>query len=471
MPTAPLTREQKLKIAWEHAQLHWMLDRNQIGIWEAVKGAWASKKRKFVLKCSRQMGKSFFLCVLAIQYALAHPGAQIKYAAPSAKMVKKILRPHFREILATCPKALRPTFHTQDGEYRFPNGSMITLAGCDRENAESLRGQHAHLAIVDEAGFIDDLKYVIDDILVPQTINTKGTIILASTPAKSSGHPFKHFCDEADADGTLVHRTIYDNPRVTPEEIERLKKEAGGEDSTTWKREYLAEDVTDEESAVIPEATEGRLREITREVPRPMFYDVYAGMDVGWSPDFTGLLWGWWWFEQATLVIEYEFVMRRMVTSTLAQVVKEMEADGFPGRTPYKRVSDTEERLIADLAADHKLYFIPTAKDNKDAAINNLRQTVSGQHGNLIIHPRCKALRRQLKNGTWNKQRTQFERSEVDGHYDLLDALIYLNRNVDRHRNPIPAGYGRDSTTQWINPHDRPLSASARGLLRLFGGK
>lgn len=476
-----LSKPELIYIAWKAGELAFLMDKNQREAWVWIEKAFEDPDiLELVLEWSRQLGKSFLLCAFAISFALKNPGAQIKYAAPTGKMVKKIIRPHFRVLLATCPIELRPKWKAQDGEYEFPNGSVITIAGCDKENAENLRGQHAHLAIVDEAGFIDDLKYVLDDILSPQTLNTGGRIIIASTPAKTPGHPYKEVCDQAREENRLSHRDIYANPRITERTIERYKKKAGGADSTTWKREYLALHVTDEESAVVPEFSKFKLS-IVREVKRPELFDAYAGMDVGWSPDFTGVLWGYWWFEEATLVIEHELLMRKMNTDLLATEVKKIEDEFYKGRgrceenagqqQPYLRVSDTDLRLISDLSINHGLLFCPTAKDDKDSAINNLRLMVQGSNGKILIHPRCVKLIRQLENAIWNKNRTKYERSNLDGHYDLVDALVYMARNVQRGKNPVPPGYRarrREGTFEYAKP-GRRLTGTAAALARRFG--
>ncbi len=464
-------RERLLYDAWSSGNLDYLLDSNQRSLLFPFR---ESAGRKYVWNCSRQIGKSFGFVNDAIAYSLENPGSEVKYAAPTAKAVKKIIRPHFRFQLRECPREFRPTFHTQDGEWRFPNGSVITIAGCDRDNAEALRGQHLHRAYVDEAGFIGDLRYVLDDILMPQTLNTRGRILIGSTPAKTPGHHFKKVCDDAEANGCYQHRTIYENPRITEKDIADVMKEAGGPESTTWKREYLAQHVTDEESAVIPEATDARIREITREVPRAPFYDAYAGIDVGWAPDMTGLLWGWYWFEEATLVIEDEFLMRKLLTSELAKTTKEKEEQLFPKGKHVFRFGDIEKRLQADLAETHRLHFIPTDKQDRETAINHLRLMVIGANGKLLIHPRCKRLRVQLKNATWQKNRIEFERTEEDGHYDLVAALIYLARNILRHKNPVPPGYGLSESTHFISPEVKHPTSSAARTLRsafTFGGE
>jgi hypothetical protein len=107
----------------------------------------------------------------------------------------------------------------------------------------------------------------------------------------------------------------------------------------------------------------------------------------------------------------------------------------------------------------HGLHFVGTAKDDKDAAVNGLRVAL-GQ-GKIVIsadavsicleddgEPKitrggAPRLVGQLRRCRYNRARTGWERSDLDGHYDLVDALVYMVRNVDWSRNPYPAHDGR----------------------------
>ncbi len=465
----------KVAAAWARGMLSWKLDSNQdeMYLWfnEAKK-----KSRLLTANCSRQIGKSVFALVLCLEYAIQNPGAQIKYAAQTGKQVRKILRPHMRMLLEDCPEELRPKFHSQDGEYRFPNGSVWTIAGVDRDNVETLRGQHANFIVVDEGGQTDDLTYVIDSVLMPQTLNTGGRILLLSTPAPSAGHPFKQYCDKAEAVGALIERTIWSNPRLSEETIREFMAEAGGEDSTTWKREYLVQHVTDEATAVMPEANRQRLKATTIVLAgegdlsyRPTHFDTYIWMDPGWNPDFTGIQWAIWDFPNGRCVIEDDFVMRRLDTETLAGVLRD-RTDALWGRghIPHLCVSDLDGRLIADLA---KLgfMFMPTQKDNLDQAINQLRLSVAGQSIPFWTHPRCTATRRQYENATWNRTRTKFNRGDLDGHYDLLAASIYGRRNLQTWRNPMPFAPHVKKGMGLVLEDDKPESGLARAMRSMFG--
>jgi hypothetical protein len=69
------------------------------------------------------------------------------------------------------------------------------------------------------------------------------------------------------------------------------------------------------------------------------------------------------------------------------------------------------------------------------AGINHM-QVEFGQ-GRVLIDPKCKFLVASLEAGMYNKNRTDFERSETLGHCDALAALSYALRMLNR-ENPFP---------------------------------
>lgn len=455
------------QILWPLGQLKWKLKPHQHQLYDIYR---TTEHRKVVFHCSRRLGKSFTLLSLAAEECL-RGRVRVPYAAPTQKNVREILIPTMQEIMHDCPRHLRPEYRTQDGKFVFKGtGSEIPLAGTDGNNADRMRGSAADLAILDEAGFMDNLRYVVHSILLPQLLTTNGRLILSSSSPISPSHDFVYFLAEAEMAGAYKKLTIHDDSR--PEVIARIPEwmeESGGADSTEWKREYLCELVTDKNLAIIPEMTEQRCQELVREWPRPQYYDAYVGMDVGFT-DLTALVFGYWDFLNATLVIEDEFGINKMTTDDLAKGIAAKEALHWH-QPPFLRVSDVEPIVINDLGKLHGLYFTQTRKDDKEAAVNALRLMVA--QGKIIIHPRCKNLIAHLKFGVWNKSKTQFERVDGFGHFDFIDALVYLVRNIRREKNPWPAQHGMSPMSHFI-PEEilRPRQGSAsRALERLIPRK
>ena len=163
-------------------------------------------------------------------------------------------------------------------------------------------------------------------------------------------------------------------------------------------------------------------------------------MDPGFQ-DRTGILFGYWDFLGARLVIQDEILLHRANTQDIAQAIHEKEEKLWGlEKKPYMRISDVDLRLISDLWNMHQLQFAPTRKEDSLGAINVLRNMV--QTSQIVIYPHCVHLIRQLEHATWNRKATDFIRGgDVDGHFDLVAALKYMTRNINRQRNPYPDTY------------------------------
>jgi len=204
--------------------------------------------------------------------------------------------------------------------------------------------------------------------------------------------------------------------------------------------------IKDSNYAIIPEFNEELKKIIVKETDRAPFYDAYVGMDIGMK-DLTVVLFGWYDFLKAKLIVEDEFVIhgQKFNTSTLADGIKQKEAEVFTDkitgeqRIPFLRISDNNLIVIKDLWDLHGLRFLPTRKDDADAALNKVRVMLENEQ--ILINPRCKTLITHLEAGIWNKAKTSFDRSADNGHFDAIDSLKYLIRNVQISKNPYPKGY------------------------------
>lgn len=443
MGSIKIDKRQAIRMLWNQGNLRFKLDRNQLEMYEFIN---KTQEKIVVIASSRRIGKTYFLITLAIDFSLRNPNTIVKFISPTVKMLRTNINPLMREILQDAPKEVLPVYNSKDNVYKFKNGSEIQLAGTDNGNADSIRGGSAHLCILDEVGFIDDLDYVVNSVLLPTTTTTRGKIIMASTPPKSPDHPFSGFMQRAEQAGTFIKKTIYDNPRLSKEDIKIIADSVGGVDSVDFKREYLVENVVSEDDAVVPEFTKELREKVIQSVSRPPLADCYVSMDIG-GADLTVVLFGFYDFLSAKLVIQDELVFNRKILSDeIAFAVKTKEQELWGDGTgyvkpPYLRVADNNNIiLINDLGVKHGLYFMPTLKDNKVAELNNMRMMLKQER--ILIDPKCRVLISHLQGATWNKARTSYTRSADKGHFDSLDSLVYMCRNLNTNKNPYPAGHG-----------------------------
>lgn len=408
----------------------------------------AIQTQLFVGECARQFGKSYLEVVEAIEIAIRKPQAKIKIATAFHTDLVEFIIPAFHQVLADCPYRLLPVYKSQKSKFIFPNGSEIKLIGLDRK-PNGLRGTVIDLIILDEAGFISGLNYIYQSVIIPATTHRPDCKVLVfSTPPATPAHEFLDYVQKAEAEGGYIRLTIYDNPMVSAATIQRLMHESGGEHSSTWKREYLCSHVLDQNLAIINEWEDA----FVEEAPKDQyygFYQKYVAMDLG-VKDHTAVLFGYYEFLKGRLVIEEEYLVNgpQMTTEVLKSKIQEKEALLWgEDHRPYLRVSDNNNPLLLqDLSYLHQLHFTATDKGRLDEMVNTLRMLVKSQ--GLIIHPRCKQLIGCMKYGVWDKNRNQFARSLIYGHFDALAALIYLVRNLNKSHNPIPHDFQVDNSNQ-----------------------
>ena len=358
-----------------------------------------------------------------------------------------------RTLLEDCPPHLKPEWKEAAKKYIFPNGSEIQIAATENGNIENIRGGAADLCIVDEAGFCADLTYAVDNVLAPTTDTTDGKVILSSTPnPKDPMHEFnvEYVLPRQEA-GTLVKFTIYDSPMINEERREKIIARYGI-DNPRFRCEYMCEVAIDPEMVVIGEFTPEKEAEIVKEVERPPFFSSYISMDIGFK-DLTAILFAYYDYMNAQLIIVDEYVTKgsSVTTDNLATIIKDLERRNFSDKhglitEPYRVADNNNPILLQDIFTRHQLSFTATRKDNKDAQINEVKMRI--KQNQIIIHPRCRNLIYHLKAAKWDKKRKGFERVKdnkeaglLGGHVDLLDALIYLVRNVDLNLDPYPTGY------------------------------
>lgn len=437
---------------WERGDLSWKLHSSQLILKDTYEN---SPGQLFVGNCSRQWGKTFWEVTEAVGLAISKNRARIKIATAFQTDLVEFIQPTFEAVLHDCPASVKPTYKVFGSKWVFPNRSEIKLVGLDK-SPNGLRGNVIDMIAIDECGFVDNLDYVYKSIIVPATTHRPDArIILISTPPSTPAHSFIDYVHRAEAEGSYAKFTIYDNPMVDDVAIQRLMRESGGENSTTWKREYLCEFVTDSDLAIIPEWDDKYVQDIPRD-EYYFYYHKYVGMDLG-VKDNTAPIFGYYDFKRAALIIEDEFAMSgsQMNTEILVGALRAKEKelwaqDGeMPPNVPYRRVSDNNwPIMMQDFSSLHNLTFIQTTKDSLEAMINEVRLMV--QAGQIIVHPRCKMLHGCLKYGVWDSRKKAFARSSTYGHFDHLAALIYLVRNLAKHTNPIPLDHNKPNHRAWL---------------------
>jgi hypothetical protein len=477
-----LTKQQIINELWSRGDLSYKCHAVQKQMYNIFYSS--PKHSMLVWLLARQSGKSVLIAILALEQALREKNSVVKILTDTKLHAKNIFDPIFKMLVEDCPEKYKPKYLEKDFTYNFYNGSQIQLAGSDNGHYERLRGQKSNLILVDEAGFCDNLNHVVKSILFPTTTHTGGNIVLASTPSDIVEHEFHTFIEEAELRKTLTKKTLFDNPLLDDHAKQRIISEMGGVDSAQFRREYLCEILKNESNSAIPEFTEELEKEICKEWPKPPYSDFYVSMDLG-GKDLTAVLFGYYDFRSDKVIIEDEIIMdfskpdssiKSLSDSILVKEEKLFtDALTHEKRKPLLRVSDINYIVINEILkySDNQLSFTIPKKDDKMAAVNDLRILISSKK--VIINPKCQILIRHLRNVKWDKERKKFGRSPDDGHYDAVDALIYMIRSVSFGKNPYPYGYKMELNNMFVPSNHKSSSynetQAAKAFQAIFGAK
>lgn len=191
---------------------------------------WLDTHRFKVINCGRRAGKSTLSAIKILQFASDNPGTQVWYLAPTYKQAKQIMWAMLRDLV---PKVVIKSRNEVELRIELVNKSVILLKGVD--DPDSLRGTRIDLAIFDEVAFMTDWE-TIWKVMRPTLVDSMADVWFISTP-----NGMNHFYDlfhTKDERYQKFHFTSYDNPKLTKEELDDIRKEMT-EDA--FAQEFLAE--------------------------------------------------------------------------------------------------------------------------------------------------------------------------------------------------------------------------------------
>jgi hypothetical protein len=454
--------EKAIEASWLVGRLYVHLNPSQRKIYDAFKAS-VGKNSKFVVNCSRKIGKSVLGLFLGAETCIAKPNALVAFIAPTVDDVQEYVRQLVEVVFATCPEHLKPNLRKT--QLVFANGSKILFRGVGKGQGTSynnLRSFAFDLIILDEAGFSANLDEIVDGALVSTLIPRNGNMLLLSTPPVTPDHAFKGYCDQAEIDGAYMKLTIRDS-HYSLERQDKFIKDLGGITSHKVRREFFCEFVIDTDFQLCPEWKS----EYERETPKNDNFKLwfkYDALDQGWTDNsvcgFATVEWAP--GKPSVLVLRDEVCMKspEQTTDLLAQriIAKELEVFGaseFAASPVTKRIADNNTpSLLQDFNLRHHLYFSPVeSKTYLDVMVSDVRELV--KEGRVIISPKCVQTIGCLRNGVWTKTKggargKEFSRSKTYGHYDGFAMLMYLIRSVDLLSNPLPPAFRHNEENTFI---------------------
>jgi len=248
-------------------------------------------KRK-VAVCGRRAGKTTGVAAVLLKRLVNRAGAKGLYLCPTQGQARRILWRELKRL--DTHYRLGAEFIESRSEMRLRNGSVLYLAGADKEDRiDAFRGEAFLVVVIDEsASFRAHIEELVGAVLEPTLADLDGEIILIGTPGEALVGMF--YTAATGGVWALHHWTVIDNPRFprwagrrgwrTASErwLANLREDKGyTEDDPTYRREWLAEWTYDPESLVYwgysPETTEAEA------LPPGCGWRHVIGLDLGFS--------------------------------------------------------------------------------------------------------------------------------------------------------------------------------------------
>lgn len=373
-------------------------------------------KRFTILRAGRKFGKTVFTRKKILDW-MGPPKACIWYILPTYNQAKLIA---WDDVKGAIPReALAKKPDESNLIIILKNGSRLHFMGSDNE--DSLRGPAPTGVIFDEAAF--HKREAWHNVVRPNLMVNKAPALFVSTP--NGYNWFKDLEDEAvqdqlagGEDWANFHYTVYDNPYISRDEIEKARLACEGNE-TLWRQEYMAEF----------ESSVGRVFNAFQDTPRhiqkvdvPRGTIGYRGIDWGMR-DNTGCLWGF--VQNRKLHIYREHALSGLSPADQARIILEKTDESIKnsiiGHDAVK--NDLTMKGLNVMWHFMNAGITPIRKSSRDKAGSRAKLNELIREDRLIIDPSCRRLRKELLGYEWKD--TAMEKTD-DGGDDCVDALHYL---------------------------------------------
>lgn len=351
--------------------------------------------------------------------------------------------------------------------------SELIVGGFNINNAARQRGKSLYRIYIEEIRDSNPDQYhdaMRSDLAPALTHSIDGKMIYLTTLPDIPDHPFvTHTIPEAQLKDSFYSYTINDNKKLTPEQKQKCIDLCGGEKTVEFRREYMNEMVRDQSIMVVPDYDEAKH---IQHIVLPRRYFPHITMDWGGVKDMTcALLHTYDFLNNRYVVMDEKVFPANTDTNIIVNSVKEWITHKDPDHPMYPVITvDAPGQLIVDLISLHGLTVRSVPKQDWLSAVNNMSVKFS-EPNRIVIHEKCSFLRQSLRSGTFNKKRTDFERTQALGHCDGLAALMYAVRVQNTlspfSEAPVPGGIIYESPTS-LSQIQRPITYEGRP--KKFGG-
>jgi hypothetical protein len=280
--------------------------------------------RNKAARCTRRAGKTMMWPRYCIITALEKPKCLIRIWGITRLRTKQLL---WQEFLDVCARhKIKYHSHETEATITLDNGSEVRFLGADKEReAQKKRGDKTTLEVILESQLFGPyLKTLVEDVVEPCLIDTRGTLCMEGTPGPVPTG-YWYWITGGDQDGRWIskgmdintgttndageqvkevvgagwschHWSLLDNPFLPgmKEELEYIRKKRNWSiDNPTYVREYLGRWVVDG-GVLFYKFNPGRNTFTLSDVqPWGPGWQHVLGWDLGHRDDMALLAWGW----------------------------------------------------------------------------------------------------------------------------------------------------------------------------------
>lgn len=326
-------------------------------------------------------------------------------------------------------------FRKNDGVVEFPNGSKILIRGAStRKDIEALRGMKYPIVVIDEAqAFGADLKYLVNDVLLPATLDygLRAPIVLTGTPNAAMAGVFYEAVTGRDAHWEVFQWTLMDNPHIPDKEeaiAQILSVNNWTESHPTFIREYLGKWIRDIEGLVFRfEKTKHRMATVWS--PRLADDIKYViGVDLGFNDPCAFVVMAYSREQGMSWVIEAS--QESGMEPTAAGIRVKSLLLKYPKATVVADSGGIGKGYIKEWENRMSLAVIPAEKKDKLAYVSLLNSDLDRR--TLAFDPiKTTELMANLELLQWDQDRLSRGAWEYDRRYEdhLPDAMLYAWRH------------------------------------------
>ena len=370
--------------------------------------------KRVVLEVGRRGGKTDLMCEIMSYDLLNTPDANLLYIAKSGESAKNIAWAKLMKILSG-KETVKINEH--DLTIVSRNGSRLKLAGGDRE-PDSFRGPAYHKVFIDEAAFIRDLKYLVQEVVEPALLDYDGNLFLASTPYGFG--EFYDFCKNKSF--KYYHWTAYDNPYIKNASLDRIKAQYG-EDSDIWQQEYLANPVR--HAGLIFQNFRPYFPYVVPEIPKATTQMSILGIDPGTTAPNGYVLAH---HNSTTNELSIEKAINKKCNLDKLAIEIKQDLDRIPHLIII--VDGHATHVIQQLASQYGLPIKAWTKKDIVGSYQRLITRVDALHLR-VKEDSCKDLVNEMLDIEWKPTRDPNEESgKVLGSDHCVDALRYINEYI-----------------------------------------